>query len=239
MKLKKKEKKNYKHLSLIIVLVVLLLLLLIVAIFILKPRTNVIEKFSYNNLNFLVEDFGKTNEGKRVLFYHTEVFFPKYNLTYRLYLRYDPRENKVPVDLEELKVIKSPTYISIDKNFDGKNCSEVLVASYKLGEFLTALQVKGEVAVWYPNWTEPTYNSYLVIPDYAWANQHNVTVIVLKYNETNESSSRVYNNNDTVIIESNNCNILEAEEKFTLFVIEKLIKLGSFKPKKFEEIENK
>ncbi|MEM1535174.1 MAG: hypothetical protein QW199_00670 [Candidatus Pacearchaeota archaeon] len=212
----------------VIIFVVIAILIVSVLFFALrpKPKVKIIENFSYAGLEWLVEDFGEMLNGNRLLIYHSEIFLPKYNITYRLFLRNDPRENynrkdktAIELDVDEIKAL---TYIAIDKAFDDKNCSELLLASYKLGEFLAAIQVKGEVAVWYENYTEPTYKSFIVINDYGWAKTNNATVILLKYGGTNQS--RIYNNGHTIIIESAGCEILKSTERFMLFVVDSLLK---------------
>ncbi len=233
---KESKTKKEKFISFIVLVGIIAAVIIAVIILAIKysPSKKVIEKFTYQDFNYLVEDFGETKEKKRIIFYHTEFNFSKYNTIYRLYLKNDPRNNTANLDLN-IKEIKGLTYVAIDKNFEGKNCSELILASYKIGEFLASLQVKGEVAVFYENYSQPTYQSHFVIPDYDFASNNNVTVIVLKYG----NSTSVFNKGDTIIIESNGCTILLPTEKFILFLIDKLYKNNVIKPLKFEEFSSK
>jgi hypothetical protein len=226
-----------------------------------KKGEKIIGTFEYGGFYYTIEDFGG------LVFYHTIFFFPKKNLTYNLYLRNDPRTNNVSVDIN-LKEIKALTYVAIDKAFENVKCSLLPVASFNLAQFLNALNINVEAAIFYENYSMPTYNNYLVIPNYEFSNEHNVTVVVLKAsNATN--ASRIYNVGNTIVIEvktnangkkggeeragegkeegekrteakeSKSCDVMLPSERFLLFLVEKLKVRGEIVPLKPSEIGQK
>jgi|GEM_PF-5697422 len=217
-----------------------------------KKGEKIIGTFEYGGFYYTMEDFGG------LVFYHTIFFFPKKNLTYNLYLRNDPRTNNVSVDIS-LKEIKALTYIAIDKAFENVKCSMLPVASFNLAQFLNALNINVEAAIFYENYSMPTYNNYLVIPNYEFSDEHNVTVVVLKAsNATN--ASKIYNVGNTIVIEvktnadgkeggeervgegkesKKGCDVMLPSERFLLFLVEKLKVRGEIVPLKPGEIGQK
>jgi hypothetical protein len=215
-----------------------------------KKGEKIVGTFEYGGFYYTIEDFGG------LVFYHTIFFFPKKNLTYNLYLRNDPRTNNVSVDIN-LKEIKALTYVAIDKAFENVKCSLLPVASFNLAQFLNALNINVEAAIFYENYSMPTYNNYLVIPNYEFSNEHNVTVVVLKAsNATN--ASRIYNVGNTIVIEvktnangkeggeeraeakeSKSCDVMLPSERFLLFLVEKLKVRGEIVPLRPSEIGQK
>lgn len=211
------------------------ILLFVISFFIVRYYINQnqskVEKlyyFNYNDFNYSVEYWGKSSDGKDLIFYHTNFFIPKKNLTYRLFLRFDPRKNDVNISLKNLKEIKSPTYIAVDKKFFNSKCKEYLLSSYQLSQFLFALGLNVEMSVFSLEYKKPTYKNFFVINTYNFSEQNNVTVIIFKYNDEN----KVENLNNTIVISGNQCKILKATEKFILFVIKKLKEKETIQPTK-------
>jgi len=225
---KSREKGNYK-LFIKLFVIIAIIAILAITFFVFRPfgKTKVIDTFSYNNFNYIVEDWGKTKDGKHMIFYHTEFLLPKYNTTYRLYLRNDPRNNTAELNLENLKEIKATTYIAIDKNFDNKSCTELPIAPLTITSFIGALNVHGEVAIFSEGYTKPSIDNFVAIGDYNFAKKNNVTVIVLKYG----NESRVYNANDTIVVQSQDCSIILPTEKLLLFIADRLYKNNAVIPK--------
>ncbi|MEM4648019.1 MAG: hypothetical protein QXO12_01765 [Candidatus Pacearchaeota archaeon] len=202
--------------------------ILLILIFLLFFSFSCIKKekeFNFNGFNYSIINYGKTNEGKNIIVYLTKIYFPDKDIIYNLYLRYDPRKNNVPIQINNLKEIKALTYIAFDKKFENKKCAELTLAGFRLGEFLYVLGVKKEVAIF--DETNSTFNEkYITITNYNFSEENNLTLIILKYGD----EEKVYNINNTIIIQSNDCNILQAVEKFILFVIERLKNLNTIKP---------
>ncbi len=140
----KKIKKRKKPLEKILIFVIIALIICL-AVFIIFYLSNK-QKFEEEILgNFSFEGFNYSIiKVENITFYNTNFSIPSKNITYKLYLRYDPRENNVSINIS-LKEIKATTYIAIDKNFDNKSCNELLLALYRLTEFLHVLGVNKEV----------------------------------------------------------------------------------------------
>jgi hypothetical protein len=195
-----------------LVILALIFLVTIIIFGILKySKIKAREKFEYGGFTYYIEDYGKLK------FYHTKFYLPERNLTFNLYLRNDPKTNNVSLRVKGLKEIKPLTYIAIDQNFDDKNCTELTLASYSLSLFLATI-TNLESAVYYENYSFPTYKNLLVIKNINFSDENNVTLIILKYGD----EEKVENINNTIIIQGVNCQILKASEKFILFVAERL-----------------
>ncbi len=204
---------------LIILVIIFLIAISLVAIKYIKSKKVEIENFEYEGFNYYVENYGK------VVFYRTKFYLKENNLTFNLYLRNDPRKNNVTIKIEGLREIKPITYIAIDKNFDEKNCSELVLSSYSLSIFLSTIAFI-EKAIYYENYSLPTYQNLFVIKNLNFSEENNVTLIVLKYGE----EKKVENIKNTIIIQSEKCQILQPTERLILFLIERLKKNGYIVP---------
>ena len=213
---RKKEKREKTEM--IFLIIILLILFITIGIFLvkfikLKKNVENFEYFEYDGFKYYIENYGN------LTFYHTKFYFHEKNLTFDLYLRNDPRTNNIPLNIERLKVINPVTYIAIDKNFDEKNCTELIISSYSLGIFISPITVV-ESAIYYENYSLPTYKNLLVIKNISFSEENNVTLIILKYGE----EKKVENINNTIIIQSEYCQILQPTEKFILFLVNRLKK---------------
>ena len=126
-----------------------------------------------------------------------------------------------PEKLKVVRLSKKPTknaYVSYDSRL--VNCSNISLAAFELGYFLGLIGIRVDVA-----FTEPLNNSEVKTCKDA---KENLTVIVVK----NSNTERIYEKDNCMVIEVENCKGLKAIESFILSLIE----LG--KRKNFISVKN-
>ncbi|MCU0642352.1 MAG: hypothetical protein MUF61_02130 [archaeon] len=159
-------------------------------------------KVNYEGMTFVMERYGE------IEVYHYAYLFNSSSgqmYEYNLYLRYNPEENKVPIEGGEIEFSATRTnYISI--NATDLRCEQTVIAGATLSQFMTnnMLKVKGAT----PNRDEAKANNLT----YMTCNStplNNPVVMIVPGNET-----KVVNDKQCYTITVANCEILQAVEKF-------------------------
>lgn len=158
----------------------------------------------YEGLKFTFEKYGE-----KLYFYHYEYYFKgPDNQVYKnnVYLRHDPRKNKIPVEEEIIFNNIQPIYISINSQ-ELKSCNDSVIAVATLSQFLANnfLNIKGAT----PNETEAKEKN-ITFANCTSHPEHNV--IVLQSGE----NTKISKEENCYLIDINNCEIQQAVERFVV-----------------------
>mgnify|MGYP006284139807 CR=1 FL=1 len=210
-KRKKTKKKDYKkdiskhfkkgknkEIYIIIGAMIGIILLFIVSYYIFKH----INEFEYNGLSFRKERFGE------LVVYHYSYYYQHEGelFRYNLFLRKDPRKNKVPVYGENIKYIDGKfVYITSDYGFLTQ-CDSSTLALAQLSSFLTNNQITPRSGTFVED-SNNTQLNYVTCES-----KPNNPVIVIK--EGTETRIDIDEENMCYEISVANCEVLEAAEKF-------------------------
>jgi len=171
--------------------------------YLLTPSSN----FKYGGLSFNTEKYGN------ILLYHYSYIIEnpatKKEYLYNLYLRKDPRKNKIPI-YGEIKFFRDKKiYISIDETWASK-CEDSVLAAALISQFFSGnfFEVKGAVL----------NKEFAEKQNFTFANceepPNEQKIIILEGNE-----SKIEKKEDCYTISVANCEILSAVEKFVVQTI--------------------
>lgn len=172
--------------------------------------------FSYEGLSFAREIAGGTKTAFVVSggipFYHHYYHFRKPDgstVKYNLYLRIDPRENKVPINGNISFIKGQKTYISV--NASGLQCENATIAIAGLASFLNDNQIQIKGASPDPKIAEDAKSEVVTCDTHP----ETVVIIIQAGNETriDQTTKTCY------VITAANCEILQATEKFIVQTI--------------------
>ena len=163
-----------------------------------------LDKFSYGGVNW-----EKIKEGSLTLYYSR--FQVSTNQYYNLYLRNDPRENKIPIINTTFK-FHSNVIASLEP--DAGNCREATLGQVTLGQFLTGIGVSSVRGALSDEKMAKAMNLTFANCSFA-TNQ--TTIILIK--KTNETSIQPGENSNCYVINAGDCKNVESIEKFAIGVI--------------------
>ncbi|MEI6731563.1 MAG: hypothetical protein WCK90_02680 [archaeon] len=165
---------------------------------------NGIGKLSYQGLTFTEEKMGKINLWT-YSYYFKDVSGQLYQ--YNLYLRNNPKTNKVPVYGDSIALLfnkETPALLGFD-NTGLMKCSDGVLAASSISEFVISNQIQKAVGT--TNMAEVNSSNYTYVSCEKYP-QYNV-ILLKTGNET-----RVDVSGNCYTITANNCEILPATEKF-------------------------
>lgn len=175
--------------------------------------------FNYLGLDWTKENLATTQSSTKLIFYHA--MFPKvYNGTnygvHNLYLRNDPRKNKIAVNIDSLSF--GENYI-VTSDPELRECSDASLAFYSLGEITVAFPFIKSVkdgSIYSDNVPEGQ-----IYADCSNVNSSTSVIKLIYGNETKIYSDEKYDG--CYVIELANCSdILKTSEKFVLNIVEEL-----------------
>ncbi len=198
------EKNVEKDLMKIFGFFAILVLIFVVASYAFKSMN----QFEYEGLTFTEERFGE------IEVYHYYYYFEAKGelIRYNLYLRTDPRENNIPIEGDSKIEFPSGkiTYITLDGS-ELKTCKDSSLAVGALSGFLSDNKVKIKGA------TSDFIESKLYNSSYVTC-ENTVNNPVISISKGDEAKI-VLDGNCYRIYAGNECNVLEAVEKFELQAI--------------------
>lgn len=170
---------------------------------------NSMKSFDYKGLTFTREKFGDLDV------YHHYFYFNYLGQTYQynLYLRNDPRRNKVPVEGDIIGLLgirrNNAVYVSIDNN-NLMNCTNSSIAVASISSFLTNNKIMMRGALPDKEEAEAKNTTYADCEN----NPDDMVIMILSGEETKVSSK-----GNCYTITAVNCEILDAVEKFEVQAI--------------------
>ena len=197
----KKERKIEKQIAKIFGFLVLLVIIYLVTAAYFKSLNH----FTYEGLSFSKERYGSRDV------YHYYYFIPVAGgkpLQYNLYLKFDPRENDVPLEGDKVLFQKQRIFVTLDTNYP-ENCSDNLGGIVDLNQFLN-------------------HNQFEVVSgimNESYAAENNKRYVTCENSSAKDEIIELFGSNRTAIsIEGNchriaigpECRIEEAIEKFKL-----------------------
>ncbi len=212
--IKKKMDIQTKQLVIVVSFILFVFLLFFGIYFGIKFSNN----FSYLNLKWDIQK-DKIVSSKGVTFYHT--IFPKiYNKQYygdhNLYLRYNPRENDILVDVEGFSFSKNIIYTS-DPSI--RKCSRANLAFYALGDITVGLPFIKSVRD--GSIDKDNIPEGMIYADCLNSSINTTIVKIIYGNETKIYQDSLFAN--CYIIELSDCSEnLKASERFVLKILEDL-----------------
>lgn len=200
--------KKQQNQLLVILVTIAVIFIIVFTIYILAQKS---KKFEYNGIKF-----------ERIMYdklplYYTQLGIHKgdgTSVNYNLYLRNDPRVNKIPVEAE-IKFLVGQAYISVGDDLSA--CGESSLGLINLASFLSAMgfDVKGatssrKVAV-------DTGHPYVTCN-----NSLDNTVISLETTQGDSVITQADRNPNCFILKVKDCNVLNITEKFTVEMIKQV-----------------
>ena len=183
-----------------------------------------LNKFEYLGLKWNVEE----REGGNFDFYHTR--FPVFynaNANYNLYLREDPRENNVSVNLiEDSYGIRFRPDIVISLSPKAMRCENSHIANAKMSQFLVqAVGLNSEGASTNKTYANELNASYATCNKYNNMNdtEINKTIIIIDSQSQNPEIRQNQDNENCYIIDVGKCENMKATERFMIAVLEQAL----------------
>ncbi|MFH1823114.1 MAG: hypothetical protein ABH817_00130 [archaeon] len=215
------KKKNDVDKSIkVFAIIIGILFILIILFFIFRPQLAVFvgrlqgEVFEYGNFEFRHEKIGKVDQYSTIL----ELVGPgMQTYQYNFDLNNDPRElGEIPARLEHR--LMTISFISFDKK--SLECNNSMLVAWKLGEFMGVVTGNPATAAVADQETldfaeQEGYEGTYTIKNCDDAINQNVILI-----RAGAETTQVYEEGSCIIIEAEDCRIVESSERFMLAVLD-------------------